>query len=309
MKPHLFYLLLYLLNVLYERGITKIMDQRNRPDDADIDDIRYQGTDRFEEISNNQENDDELEREMTELRERSHRWRQRLKKSVAGVLVVALLINVVSVWPQVINWTAFRFLETSYRLYQDDEIKQRKESVVSVVAENQKGTGFNLSEAGLIITNAHVIEDTNGLYIHFSGGESYVPVIEKSIPELDIAILDVEGESLPHLTANYDYQWEKGDQVYFIGNPLGFPLIANEGEIIGETLVQGIREPVLMIKAPVYKGNSGSPVFNEQGEVIGVIFATMPNSEIDEIVGLVVPIHYLEDYVTSRSLANKPINQ
>jgi serine protease Do len=270
------------------------MDKRN-PHDRNIDDTHNQETEHFEEKSENQDNDDIYEREMAELRERSQRRRQILKKSVAAVLVLALLVNVVSVWPQVFNWTAFRFIETSYRLYQDEEIKQRKEAVVSVVAENQKGTGFNLAATGLIVTNAHVIEDTNGLYIHFSGGESYIPVIQNSLPEIDLAVLDVEGEDLPYLTANYEHQWKKGDQVYFIGNPLGFPLIANEGEILGDTLVNGIKEPVVMIKAPVYKGNSGSPVFNEQGEVIGVIFATMLNSEIDEKVGLVVPIRYIED--------------
>ncbi|WP_318036139.1 S1 family peptidase [Halobacillus salinarum] len=76
-----------------------------------------------------------------------------------------------------------------------------------------------------------------------------------------------------------------------MGNPLKFTGIANEGTILDYTKLEDWSKPVLMLDAPVYCGNSGSPVINKQGEVIAVVFATMRDEEAGR-VGLAVPIDY-----------------
>lgn len=238
---------------------------------------------------------------MAELLEQNEKRRKRVKKGIAAVIAIALFINMFSIWPQVINWTAFDFLQVSYRLYQDDALKERKQAVVSVVGKEGKGTGFVVDPSGVIITNYHVIENQKALYISLAGGKTVVPVVKEAIPTVDLAILKVEATDLPHITPDYDFQWKEGEPVTFIGNPLGFSLIANEGRVIGTTRVNGISEPVMMLQAPVYQGNSGSPVFNHEGKVIGVIFATIVTSVAgnDQKIGLAIPIRTIKGQIQS----------
>lgn len=227
-----------------------------------------------------------------ELLEQSQRRRKRVRQAVSMVLVLALVINILSVWPQVVKWEAVEFLRTSYKLYQDEQMQARKQAVVSVVGRDGKGTGFVIDSSGIVVTNHHVIENESGLYLNFASGASLVPKIEESLPEHDLAILRVQGSNLPALIPNYEYAWKEGEPVTFIGNPLGFPWVANAGELIGEIRVRDMEHPVMMIRAPVYQGNSGSPVFNQQGEVIGVLFATLPQGK--ETVGLAVSIRHVK---------------
>src|SRR5699024_9263154 len=83
---------------------------------------------------------------------------------------------------------------------------------------------------------------------------------------------------------------------YFIGNPLGFHGIANKGTIIDYTRLQNWDEDVIMMKAPVYRGSSGSPVINGDGEVIGVVFATTDRENYGK-VGLFIPINHYWKYI------------
>jgi serine protease Do len=235
-----------------------------------------------------------------EVSEKEIRRKKRRRKAVkisAVILALILLINGLAIWTNVINIPALNFVKTSYRLSQKESIQTAKQAVVTIEGEGSKGTGFNIREDGLIITNSHVIEKMITIRIYFPNGEAFKGEVVQDNPELDVAILDIKGENLPILKLQETTNWKEKDHIYVIGNPLAYTQIANEGEIIGLTLINDRQTPVMQVSAPIYRGNSGSPVLTENNEVIGLIYATtIPKLASDEKAsGLAVPIDQVKE--------------
>lgn len=196
---------------------------------------------------------------------------------------------------QVFSIPAIDFLKTSAQLSQQEDIVAFKKAVVVVVTEDGKGTGFSISTDGLILTNYHVVEDNQAISVVFPDDGRYEATVKEAFPSIDMAVLQIEGHGLPALPTDSSVTLEKNDPITFIGNPLSFTGIANEGTILSPIKLSGWTEEVMMIQAPVYRGNSGSPVLNEEGVVIGIIFATLDHKEHGK-VGLFVPIALLDEY-------------
>ncbi len=212
------------------------------------------------------------------------------KKAVVGrivsfFIVVGLVLSGLGVWVKIFNLPSFEFLEKSNELSQIENIQDYKEAVVTIQGTNSKGTGFNISPDGTIITNYHVIEHIPTIAVVFPNGEIYSAEVIEQDPELDIALLDIDAESLPHLDLQEDNSWSEGNHIYVIGNPLAYSQVVMEGEI-------STSDATMRITAPIHKGNSGSPVIDEQGKVIGVVYAkTIPEiGSGKESLGLAVPI-------------------
>jgi serine protease Do len=169
--------------------------------------------------------------------------------------------------------------------------------VVTIEGESSKGTGFNIREDGLIITNSHVIEKMITIRIYFPNGQAFKGEVIQDNPELDVAILEIKGENLPVLKLQETQNWKEKEHIYVIGNPLAYTQIANEGEIEGLILINDRTTPVLQISAPIFRGNSGSPVLTENNEVIGLVYATtIPKLASDEKAsGLAVPIEQVKE--------------
>lgn len=239
------------------------------------------------------EEDEAWERE----KEKKKKRKSRVVKIISSLIAFTLLISGLQVWFGFFNIPAFRFIEVSQRLSALPEVAEYKESVVTIEWDGKKGTGFNIDPSGMIVTNEHVVDHTNQVRVHFHNGESFIGKVVKSEESLDLAIVEIEAENLPYLPVTYERDWEQwnGEPIIFIGNPLAFNRIANEGTITGSTMVQSVRVPVMIIEAPIYKGNSGSPVINEQGEVIGIIFATISAPETNGRVGVATPSYYLQE--------------
>src|SRR5699024_921010 len=114
-------------------------------------------------------------------------------------------------------------------------------------------------------------------------------------PKIGIAVVKIDiGEPTPHLKLAENRTYEKDAPIYFIGRPLKFSGLANKGNVSDEVQRESWEKSVITIDAPLYRGNSGSPVINDAGEVIGVVFATINDDDIGK-VGLFVPIDYYHE--------------
>nr|WP_306220322.1 serine protease [Cohnella sp. WQ 127256] len=226
--------------------------------------------------------------------------RKWVRNTIIIVLVAALVGNILAFWPQIYNTKTLPFLFKSKELSSQEEIQSYKEAVVLVSTDKGKGTGFHIS-GGYIVTNFHVIDDNAYTLVKFPNKDrEYKAELAGSDPDLDIALLKVDmgSQELPFIEIERKKrQWEPGEHVYVIGNPLYFTQIANEGQILGMVPIQGREKPVMALDAPVFNGNSGSPVINEYGKAIAVIYATAEISHEDKIVqaGLAVPLDDLDN--------------
>jgi S1-C subfamily serine protease len=186
-------------------------------------------------------------------------------------------------WPD-LTLPSLDFLSRSKELSKDLPVNQLKQYVVQinvvsmpgrVIAGQKSGTGFNISPDGTIVTNRHVLSDAVSITVTFPGGKTYPVKSYKTSPDLDLALIYLEAEGLPAATVNTEKKAKVGDKVFIIGNPLGIGNVIMEGAISAFIRVSGCPAPVFVIDAPVHPGNSGSPVFDEDKKVVGVVFGSI----------------------------------
>lgn len=212
------------------------------------------------------------------------------------LIAFAMLFNVFALVPKTFSIPAIDFLITSAKLSAQENIQSYKKAVVVIETGNSKGTGFSISSDGTIITNYHVVEGEDSVTVAFPDNTLFSGDVIETYPSVDLAVVDVKGENLPYLELADQTEFQSNESIKFIGNPLNFNGIANKGTIIDYTTLDDWEKPVLMIEAPVYRGNSGSPVINQNGKVIGVVFATLDHDTHGK-VGLFIPIDYYHNNI------------
>jgi serine protease Do len=157
------------------------------------------------------------------------------------------------------------------------------------------GTGFVIDKNGLIATNLHVIGEARPLSIHTAAGQLLpVKAIHASDRALDLAILEVAAKDLPSLELS-DHQPPAGEPVVVMGNPQGLKHSVVTGVISGTREIDG--RTMLQLAVPVEPGNSGGPVLDMQGRVLGIV--TM-KSVVTENLGFAVAVKDL------KALRDKP---
>ncbi len=213
---------------------------------------------------------------------------------VSIILVLALVGTTFAVFPQVFNLASFNFVKDSAVLSQQADIQEYKKSVVIVETEKGKGSGFFYQEENTIITNHHVISGANELKIITNNGQVFNGELVASDEALDYAVIKIQTgdtDKFPALTAADTAT--VNEKLYIIGNPLFNSFIASNGTLLGKTDRNGMS--ILVIGGKFYKGNSGSPILNKNGQVLGILYATtkviIGDKETD--AALAIPIEYI----------------
>lgn len=178
------------------------------------------------------------------------------------------------------------------------EAEKAYESVFVIYSGNSLGSGFAVGE-NCIVTNAHVISNPRDVTIATYGGKEYRAGILGMDEELDIAVLAVEGVTFPYLQIADLGTMKTGDDIYAIGAPKGMAYTLTKGGISAkEREVNG--QVYIQIDAPINKGNSGGPLLNDSGHVLGMNTLKMNDSEG---LGLAIPVTRICAYLRTLGIA------
>jgi serine protease Do len=142
------------------------------------------------------------------------------------------------------------------------------------------GSGFVISEDGYIVTNNHVIEGADDIEVEFFSGQRLKAELVGTDTKTDIALLKVTGDAnLPFVSFGDSDQMRVGDWVVAMGNPLGQGFSVSAGIVSARNReLSGTYDDFIQTDAAINRGNSGGPLFNMQGQVIGVNTAILsPN--------------------------------
>jgi len=135
-----------------------------------------------------------------------------------------------------------------------------------------QGSGFVVGNDGTILTNAHVVRDAKEVNVKLSDRREFRAKVLGSDPATDVAVLKVEAGQLPSVTIGDPQQVQVGDYVLAIGAPFGFEQTATQGIVSakGRSLPGDSFVPFIQTDAAVNPGNSGGPLFDASGRVIGI---------------------------------------
>ncbi|WP_295315381.1 DegQ family serine endoprotease [Roseobacter sp.] len=142
------------------------------------------------------------------------------------------------------------------------------------------GSGFVISEDGYVVTNNHVIEGADEILIEFFNGDELKAEVIGTDPNTDIALLKVEADApLPFVSFGDSDVARVGDWVIAMGNPLGQGFSVSAGIVSARNrALSGTYDDYIQTDAAINRGNSGGPLFNMDGDVIGVNTAILsPN--------------------------------
>jgi serine protease Do len=135
-----------------------------------------------------------------------------------------------------------------------------------------QGSGFIISADGLILTNAHVVRDAKEVTVKLSDRREFRARVLGSDPATDVAVLKVDATDLPAVVLGNEREIQVGDPVLAIGAPFGFEQTATQGIVSakGRSLPGDGHVPFIQTDAAVNPGNSGGPLFDAGGRVVGI---------------------------------------
>ena len=162
------------------------------------------------------------------------------------------------------------------------------------------GSGFIISSDGYVVTNHHVIDKADEIIVTLTNGDEYKAEIQGSDEKTDVALLKlIDAKDLPIVKWGNDEKSRVGDWVLAIGNPFGLGGSASIGIIsaIGRDINSGPYDDFIQVDAAINRGNSGGPLFNTKGQVIGINTAIYSPNGGSVGIGFSIPANMAKNVI------------
>ncbi|MCX6564350.1 MAG: DegQ family serine endoprotease [Candidatus Aminicenantes bacterium] len=165
-----------------------------------------------------------------------------------------------------------------------------------------QGTGFFISADGYAITNNHLVENGQKVKVFTAQGDEYQAKIIGTDPRTDVALIKIEAKNLPFAELGDSAQVKVGEWVMAIGNPLGMEhtvtagIVSAKGRQLG--LGDGSYEDFIQTDAAINRGNSGGPLVNMKGEVIGINSNILTPTGGNIGIGFAIPVNMAKKVVS-----------
>ena len=161
------------------------------------------------------------------------------------------------------------------------------------------GSGFVLESDGYIVTNHHVIDGASEVAVRFTDGREFDAEIIGSDPETDVALLKIDETGLPHVSLGDSDTLRVGEEVVAVGNPFGLGGTVTTGIVsaLARDIRAGAYVDFIQTDAAINRGNSGGPLFDRDGDVMGVNTAIFSPSGGSVGVGFAIPSNIVETVV------------
>jgi serine protease Do len=155
-----------------------------------------------------------------------------------------------------------------------------------------RGSGFIIDPTGVIVTNNHVVKDSTSVEVTLSDGTNLKAKILGTDPRTDIAVLKVDaGHPLPYIQLGDSAKVAPGEWVVAMGNPFGLSGSVTAGIVsaLGRNIGDGPYDQFIQVDAPINRGNSGGPLFTQDGKAIGMNTAILSPSGGSIGIGFAIP--------------------
>ena len=164
------------------------------------------------------------------------------------------------------------------------------------------GSGFIVDASGIIVTSHHVVKGADAVTVTLQDGRKLEAEVVGVDPKTDLALIEVDaGESLPVVEFGDSDRTRVGDWVVAVGNPFGLGGTVTAGIVSGRgrDIGSGPYDDFLQIDAPINRGNSGGPLFDRSGRVVGVNTAIFSPTGGNVGIGFAIPANVAESVVES----------